>query len=734
MTVLIVIPAVISVLALVSAFLFNRSVLAKAQGTDRMKEVQGYIRSGAFTFMLEEARVMGITILIIGAILWVLFYWEIAVAFWIGSILSMAAGFIGMNAATHANARTTHAARTSFKEALSVAFSGGSVMGLAVAGLALAGLVIVVVVFRKWYDPGSLHIETRYLFGVSSLGVNFIRGALIVSAYSMGASLVALFDRVGGGIYTKAADMAADMVGKVEMHIPEDDPRNPATIADNVGDNVGDVGGLGADLLESFIGAIISVIVMALYIFVGRGNESIQGLISRLGLSAGLNETTYWWIFIAPLMIVAGGLFSSLLAMLYIRFSKREEGMQQVLMNATRLAAVITSLTTFLFCWLSPLGWNILGEVMLGLGAGIAIGFFSEYFTSTRFKPTRELARMNQDGPAVGVTEGMALGMISTLLPVITIATATILSYQLGGLLGVAFTAMGMLSFVAMTVAVDTYGPIADNAGGIATMAELPSEVRERTDKLDSIGNTTAAIGKGFAIGSAAFASLGLIAAFMWSAIGTADKVVQPQLPIVGQIAAQFSPSGSPIVVGAYVIAGLMLGAMVPYVFSALLIRGVSRTSAILVEEIRRQFKENPKIMSGEAMADYKRCISITAHGGLHKMFLPAVIAILTPVVFGLIFGRYALGGFLVGALLSAIQLAIFCGNAGGAMDNAKKYIEEGHFGGKNSEAHAAGVIGDIVGDPLKDTVGPSLDILIKLMSVISLVFASLFPIVPIFV
>lgn len=734
MTVLIVIPAVISVLALVSAFLFNRSVVAKAQGTDRMKEVQGYIRSGAFTFMLEEARVMGITILIIGAILWVLFYWEIAVAFWIGSILSMAAGFIGMNAATHANARTTHAARTSFKEALSVAFSGGSVMGLAVAGLALAGLVIVVVVFRKWYDPGSLHIETRYLFGVSSLGVNFIRGALIVSAYSMGASLVALFDRVGGGIYTKAADMAADMVGKVEMHIPEDDPRNPATIADNVGDNVGDVGGLGADLLESFIGAIISVIVMALYIFVGRGNESIQGLISRLGLSAGLNETTYWWIFIAPLMIVAGGLFSSLLAMLYIRFSKREEGMQQVLMNATRLAAVITSLTTFLFCWLSPLGWNILGEVMLGLGAGIAIGFFSEYFTSTRFKPTRELARMNQDGPAVGVTEGMALGMISTLLPVITIATATILSYQLGGLLGVAFTAMGMLSFVAMTVAVDTYGPIADNAGGIATMAELPSEVRERTDKLDSIGNTTAAIGKGFAIGSAAFASLGLIAAFMWSAIGTADKVVQPQLPIVGQIAAQFSPSGSPIVVGAYVIAGLMLGAMVPYVFSALLIRGVSRTSAILVEEIRRQFKENPKIMSGEAMADYKRCISITAHGGLHKMFLPAVIAILTPVVFGLIFGRYALGGFLVGALLSAIQLAIFCGNAGGAMDNAKKYIEEGHFGGKNSEAHAASVIGDTVGDPLKDTVGPSLDILIKLMSVISLVFASLFPIFPIFV
>ena len=733
MTALIAIPAVISVLALLSAFLFNRSVVRKAQGTDRMKELQGYIRSGAFTFMLEEARVMGITMLIIGAILWILFYWEIAVAFWIGSILSMAAGFIGMNAATHANARTTHAARKSFKDALNVAFSGGSVMGLSVAGLAIAGLVIIVVLFRKWYEPSTLHIETRYLFGVKSMGVNFIRGALIVSAYSMGASLVALFDRVGGGIYTKAADMAADMVGKVEMHIPEDDPRNPATIADNVGDNVGDVGGLGADLLESFVGAIISVIVMALYIYVGRNNPSIQGLIQKLGLTAGLSEANYWWVLMTPLVVVAGGLFSSLLSILYIRFSKRQEGMQQVLMNGTRLAAILTAVTTFIFCWFSPIGFNIFGEVLLGLVAGIGIGFSAEYFTSTDYKPTRELARMNQDGPAIAVTEGMALGMISTFLPVIVIAAATIGAYQLGGLLGVAFTAMGMLSFVAMTVAVDTYGPIADNAGGISTMAELPPEVREKTDKLDSIGNTTAAIGKGFAIGSAAFAALGLIAAFMWSAIGSASQVVQPQLPIVGQIAAQFSPSGSVIQVGAFVIAGLMLGAMVPYVFSALLIRGVSRTAGVLVEEIRRQFKDNPKIMTGEEMADYNKCISITAHGGLHKMFLPAMIAVVTPIAFGLIFGRYALGGFLIGALLSAIQLAIFCGNSGGAMDNAKKYIEEGHFGGKNSEAHAASVTGDTVGDPLKDTVGPSLDILIKLMSVIALVFASLFPIYPIF-
>ena len=733
MSALIVIPGAISVLALVSAFLFNRSVVLKAQGNARMKELQGYIRSGAFTFMISEAKVMLITMAVIGIILWVLFYWQVAVAFWIGALLSLAAGFIGMSAATHANARTAHGAEKSFKNALNVAFSGGSVMGLSVAGLALVGLVICVLLFKRWFVPETLVIETRYLFGIQSLAVNLIRGALIVSAYSMGASLVALFDRVGGGIYTKAADMAADMVGKVEMNIPEDDPRNPATIADNVGDNVGDVGGLGADLLESFVGAIISVMVMVMYIYVGRGNVGIAGdggLIAKLGLSAGLTEGNYWWVLAAPLLVVGGGIVASLLAILYIRFSRRQEGMQAVLMNGTRLAALLTAVTTFVIIWISPLSLNVFWQVMLGLLAGVGIGFSSEYFTSSSFKPTKELSKMNQSGPAVGVTEGMALGMLSTFLPVVFIAAASIVSYQLGGLLGVAFTAMGMLSFVAMTVAVDTYGPIADNAGGIASMAELDPAVRERTDKLDSIGNTTAAIGKGFAIGSAAFAALGLIAAYMWSAAGSAAEVMLPQLPIVGSIAAQ---DGSIIEMGAFVIAGLMLGAMVPYVFSALLIRGVSRTADILVQEVRRQFKEIPGIMSGEDKPDYNRCITITAHGGLNKMFAPAMIAVLTPIVFGIIFGRFALGGFLIGALLSAIQLAIYCANSGGAMDNAKKYIEEGHFGGKNSEAHAAAVTGDTVGDPLKDTVGPSLDILIKLMSVIALVFASLFPLYPVF-
>ncbi|MCK5712076.1 MAG: sodium/proton-translocating pyrophosphatase, partial [Hyphomicrobiaceae bacterium] len=365
-------------------------------------------------------------------------------------------------------------------------------------------------------------------------------------------------------------------------------------IADNVGDNVGDVGGLGADLFESFVGAIISVMVMIMYIFVGRANVGVDGLIAKLGFSAGLSPENYWWVLLVPLLIVAGGIVASFLAILYIRFSRREKGMQSVLMNGTRLAALLTAVTTFVILWISPLSMNVFWQVILGLLAGVGIGFSSEYFTSSHFKPTKELAKMNQSGAAVGVTEGMALGMLSTFMPVVIIATATIISYQMGGLVGVAFTAMGMLSFVAMTVAVDTYGPIADNAGGIASMAELPPEVREKTDKLDSIGNTTAAIGKGFAIGSAAFASLGLIAAYMWSAAGSASEVLLPQLPIVGSIMAA---DGSIIEMGAFVIAGLMLGAMVPYVFSALLIRGVSRTADILVQEVRRQFKEIPGIM-----------------------------------------------------------------------------------------------------------------------------------------
>lgn len=697
------------------------SVARRAAGNERMRAIQQYIRDGAWAFMVAEAKVMVLTIAVVAAILWAVFYWEVALGFVIGAALAMAAGFIGMNAATLANARTTHAAQRSIREALTVAFSGGSVMGMAVAGLAVGGLALVIALFRREFDAEVIYIHTKTLFGIPGAELNFIKGALIVSAYSAGASLVALFDRVGGGIYTKAADMAADLVGKVELKIPEDDPRNPATIADNVGDNVGDVGGLGADLLESFIGAVISAIVIALYVYVGRFNSDIQGLITKFGLGADMTTQDFWWFALLPILFVSGGIVACLIAVGYIRFSRREKNMQGVLMNGTRLGAVLTAGFAALATWLSPFNFVPFYAAILGIASGIGIGFVSEYYTSSRYQPTKGLAKAYQSGPAIGVTEGMAVGMLSTLWPCLIIAVSTVLAYQMGGLLAVAYAALGMLSFVGMTVSVDSYGPIADNASGIATMAKLDPSVREKTDELDSIGNTTAAIGKGFAIGSAAFAALGLIAAYLWSAAGRADEVHVPNIPII-------SPE-----VGGLVVAGLIVGAMVTYVFSALLIRAVSRTADVMVHEIRRQFRENPKIMSGEQVPDYKRCITITAHGGVRRMVLPSLLALGMPLFVGLLFGRYTLAGFLVGGLLSAIMLAIYCGNAGGAMDNAKKYVEEGHFGGKGSAAHAAGVVADTVGDPLKDTVGPSLDILIKLMSVVSLLFASLFPVIPFF-
>ncbi|HBR10056.1 TPA: sodium-translocating pyrophosphatase, partial [Candidatus Acetothermia bacterium] len=555
MAIFIAIPAVIVVLAIVGATSFNRYVVRQDAGSPRMKELQQYIRRGAYTFMVEESKVMGIAMLIVGAVLWILFSWDIAVAFWVGSLFAMSAGFIGMNAATHANVRTANAAKRSFKEALNIAFSGGSVMGLAVAGLALGGLLLVFLLFHSTLDPETIHIETRYLFGLEGAGVNFIRIALLISAYSMGASLVALFDRVGGGVYTKAADMAADLVGKVEEGIPEDDPRNPATIADNVGDNVGDVAGLGADLLESFVGAIISIIIISAYIFVGRDNPPLQPLLAQLGLADGIYGSTYWWFIFLPVLIVAGGIVACFCGILYIRFNRRpEEKQPTVLMNGTRIAAFFTVLTTFFITWFSPLSMMPFYAVLLGIVAGVAIGFFSEYYTSAKYKSVQMLAKVNQTGPAIGVTEGMAIGMLSTFLPIIVIAAAILISYHIGGLIGIAYGALGMLSFVAMTVAVDSYGPIADNAGGIATMAKMDPEIRNRTDRLDSIGNTTAAIGKGFAIGSAVFASLGLIAAYLWAAIDRAELVLPPQLPLIGQIAADLSPTGYPVEVAAFVL------------------------------------------------------------------------------------------------------------------------------------------------------------------------------------
>ncbi|MBS3735668.1 MAG: sodium-translocating pyrophosphatase [Candidatus Bipolaricaulota bacterium] len=724
------VPGIVAALGLVLAWYLVRYVTKQDQGTEEIKDLQGYIREGAWTFMSEEVRIFAVVMLAIAGLLWGLFYWEVAIAFIIGAVLSMTAAFIGMNSATLSNGRTTNAARNNFQKALNIAISGGAVMGLAVAGLALGGLVLVITIFRGSFNPATLQIQTKSIPVISQLlgrDVNLIKGALIVSAYSMGASLVALFDRVGGGIYTKAADMGADLVGKVEQGLPEDDPRNPASVADNVGDNVGDVGGLGADLLESFIGSIISVIIIMLYVFVGQGVEgtvapSLQRMLGNFGLSVGLSTSQYWWSIFAPMLIVAAGIFSSIIGVQYIRMSNREEGMQTTLMNGTRIAALLTAVFAFVITWISPMNFAPFWAVLTGALVGIVIGYISEYYTSAEYNPVQRIAEMNDSGTAVGITSGMAVGMLSTFIPALAIALAVMITYWLAGLMGVAYGALGMLSFVAITVSVDTYGPIADNAGGIAEGAGLDESVRERTDKLDSIGNTTAAIGKGFAIGSAAFSALALIAAYMWSAIGTAEAVKVPTIEILS------SEPG----IGGSVVAALFLGAMIPYVFSSLLIRGVSDTAGTMVREVRRQFEEMPGILKGETKPDYNKCISITSAGGLRRMVVPSLLAVFMPIIVGLVLGRLALAGFLIGALLSCLQLAIYCANTGGALDNAKKFIEEGNFGGKNSEAHDASVVGDTVGDPLKDTVGPSLDILAKLMSVVSILFASLFPVYPI--
>lgn len=720
------VPAVISALALLSTLLFNRYLAKHDAGNEHMKELQKHIREGAWAFMFEEAKVFAVVTATIAIILWAIFYWEIAFSFLLGAFLSMSAGFIGMHSATFANARVTNAAQHSKKKAFNVAIAGGAIMGLTVAGLALGGLTLLIIIFRGAFNPATLAIESKAVPIVSSMlgrEINFIKAALIVSAYSMGASLVALFDRVGGGIFTKAADMGADLVGKAEVHLPEDDPRNPASIADNVGDNVGDVGGLGADLLESFVGSIISVIVIYLYVYVGRNNASISALLEQLGIPLGISIQQYWWLLLIPLLIIAFGIVATFAALSYLFVTKKAKDLESALTNGTRLSAALTMLFAFIIIYLSPLNLNLFWCILIGALAGIIIGYIAEYYTSFAYRPVRKLAEETSAGAAIGITGGMSLGMLSTFIPGIVIAVAIVATYWLAGLFGIAYGALGMLSFVAMTVSVDTYGPIVDNAGGIAQGAKLPEKVRKITDGLDAIGNTTAAIGKGFAIGSAAFSALALIVAYMWSAAGSAGEVTIPTIEML---------SADPKT-GAIVIAALFLGAMIPYIFSGLLIQAVSDTAKKMVEEIKRQFKRYPEILKGKRKPDYNRCIAITSRNGLRKMVLPAIITIVLPLLIGFTLGKYALAGFLIGALLSCMQLAVYCANTGGALDNAKKYIEAGHYGGKGSEAHVASVIGDTVGDPLKDTVGPSLDILVKLMSVIAILFASLFPAAPVF-
>lgn len=698
----------VAILALSFAAINFFSVKRLDEGTDKMKEVAAAIRVGANAFINYEYRVIYSIVAIVVVILTVLVSLETAAAFFIGTIMSGSAGFIGMKIATYANVRVSNKARETGKlgETLKVAFKGGSVMGLCVAGFALLGLCIVYILFGKVL--GQLDNLTNIK---NWLGIEFIPFTMTLSGYALGCSIIAMFNRVGGGIYTKAADMGADLVGKTEVNIPEDDPRNPATIADNVGDNVGDVAGLGSDLLESYVGAIVSATILAFHLF-------LTSKVTGSNMSNVLLEK----LFLYPVLFASMGLVACMVGILFLLVKKISDNPRKELNTSTWTSAGITILLGFFLSkyMFNGLENNIAGfnfgymspwiSATCGIIGGIIIGLIAEYYTSDDYKPTKKIANACKEGPALTITQGMSVGMMSCMAPLFVLGAAIGISYFVAGMYGVAMAAVGMLSFVTATVTVDTYGPISDNAGGISEMSKLDPEVRSITDKLDSVGNTTAAIGKGFAIGSAALAALSLMVSYLYS----------------------YMPLGSDLVlniINPLTLIGALIGAALPFYFSGLLIDAVANAARKMVDEVRRQFKEMPGIMSGEEKPDYKTCIEISSQGALKEMKFPAFIAIFFPLISGFLFGAHFVGGVLIGATISAIMLAIFTGNAGGAWDNAKKHIEAGNIlgEGKGSEAHKAAVVGDTVGDPLKDTVGPSLDICIKIMSVISLVAVSIF-------
>ena len=671
------IPLVAGLAAMIFVLYLAIWTLRKNQGTDKMKALSRAIQDGAKAFLFREYKTVFLVVVVIAvAISFTNLGWNTGISFAFGALVSALAGYIGMRIATQSNARTTNAAQSGLSKALAVAVSGGAVMGLSVVGLALLGLVAVISVFA----PAGITPDK----------------AVIINGYAMGASLMALFARSGGGIYTKGADMGADLVGKVEAGIPEDDPRNPAVIADNVGDNVGDVAGLGSDLLESYVESIIaSMAIAATFATLATPNAAL------------ISQT----LIFLPIYVASAGVIASILGVAFVRVIGRSNP-QSALMGGTYVSAVLTALASFLI--INRLGIEFAGHgklgpfwaILAGLISGIFVGLTSEYFTSAKYRPVRALAQSAETGPAVTVTGGLALGMRSTALPILVLAAAVLVSHHLAGMYGVAMAAVGMLATTGMVVAVDSYGPIADNAGGIAEMAKLPSEVRKITDHLDAVGNTTAAIGKGFAIGSAAFAAIGLLSAYMKTSL------VQP---------ARLSLTEPKV------MAGLLIGGMLPFLFSSMLFRAVGQSAFRLIAEVRRQFKEIPGLMEGKAMPDSTTCVDISTAGALRGMMLPGLMAVLVPVVVGFTLGPVALSGVLVGAIVTGVMLGIQTANSGGALDNAKKYIEEGNLGGKGSDTHKAAVVGDTVGDPLKDTVGPSINILIKLMTVISLVLAPLF-------
>lgn len=715
-TVYLILGFVIAIGALVYAFYLYRKVLSFDEGDEKVREISSYIKEGARAFLRSEYKVIYVFIVIATIVIFGGFYMGYdsisgltsnsntnvviaqtkysplyfalgtSLSFLLGSIFSLAAGFVGMKSATNANSRTTTAAQQSgIVRALDVAFKGGSVMGMSVVGFGLLGLLIV--------------ISLSYTLGVDPYEI-----ITYAAGYSLGASSIALFGRVGGGIFTKAADVAADLVGKIEIGIPEDDPRNPAVIADNVGDNVGDVAGMGSDLLESYVSSIIGAATMAALIF--SAAERMNGILFVL-------------------TIAFAGVFSSIIGSLFVR-GKEGKDPFKTLKKGTYVSAIMFIVLAFIVNVLFidtfnstlyvdqnnvlmnmkyfAFGMAPFISIIIGLAVGVLIGLVSEYYTSSDYKHVKNIAKQSQTGHATNIIAGISTGMESTLIPILILAAGIITSYMFGGLLGVGLAAVGMLSTAGITISVDAYGPIADNAGGIAEMSGLDKNVREITDKLDAVGNTTAAIEKGFAIGSAAMTSIALFSAFIRKAGLTGINIAHPK-----------------------VMAGLIIGAMLAFFFSSLVIKSVGKAANEMINEVRRQFREMPGIMDYTEKPDYAKCVTIATNSALKEMILPAVLAIATPITVGFLFGAEILGGMLAGTLATGIMLAIFMANSGGAWDNAKKLIETGEYGGKGSDAHKASITGDTVGDPFKDTAGPSIDILIKLMTTISLVFAAAF-------
>ena len=728
-----------SILALAFAFFFYKSMMKEDEGTDLMKKIAAHVRKGAMAYLKQQYKVVIIVFIVLAVIFFVmsLFHLQNGIvwfAFLTGGFFSGLAGFFGMKTATYASARTANAARRSLNSGLKVAFRSGAVMGLVVVGLALLDVSV-------WF----LVLKGTKLLEIVGAEADLVTITTTMLTFGMGASTQALFARVGGGIYTKAADVGADLVGKTEFNIPEDDPRNPATIADNVGDNVGDVAGMGADLYESYAGSILATMALGASAF---ATSAVEGLQMKAVL--------------APMFIAAVGVLLSLIGIFLVR-TKENAGMKELLgalSRGTNTAAVLIAAATFgIFAWLfgtqTNQWWQVSLSVVVGLLAGVIIGKATEYYTSQSYKPTQKVAESSKTGPATVIISGLGLGMLSTAIPVVTVGVAIILAYLCAngfhiqftaqnlslGLYGIGIAAVGMLSTLGITLATDAYGPIADNAGGNAEMSGLEPEVRKRTDALDALGNTTAATGKGFAIGSAALTALALLASYVEEIKIALERVASNASTHVAKVTDSVSWTVDQIrgaslidfmeaynvnLMNPVVLVGVFIGAMMAFVFCGMTMNTVGRAAQKMVEEVRRQFSTIKGILEGKAEPDYERCVGISTKGAQHEMLLPSILAILVPILTGVILGVPGVMGLLIGGLSAGFVMAVFMANSGGAWDNAKKYVEEGNFGGKGSDNHKATVVGDTVGDPFKDTSGPSLNILIKLMSMVSIVMAGL--------